>query len=319
MSELKEQLDSLRNLLQDSAFLKLNAWAKKEKGVWSKLWGAFDNLEDTIRAIDEFLNEKNPSRLQIYGVLQALTIQQDAVKHLEQALGIEVTDLNAIATLEIVRNIRDETVGHPTNTVHNQEKSSYRDGTITYTSLHPESLSTNFEYIVWSSGGSEIKSVNLIDLIEQQKKALTQIITGAAKQLNGKETTHMQKFKHDSLEQLFNQSGYYIQKLWPFERSREYSKLCLDALKKDYRKFKNGIKARYGHTVFDQEAFLPGLLIEVQKVDKIFPKLNLMIMIDEGVDKLDLEVYVEALDNALKELRVMARETDEKFGYEPEE
>ena len=39
-----------------------------------------------------------------------------------------------------------------------------------------------------------------------------------------------------------------------------------------------------------------------------------MVPMSKGVDEFELDVYVESLDHAFEELRVMAKETDVEFG-----
>jgi hypothetical protein len=58
---------------------------------WNKLWASMDAIEDTQLAIETYLGLEsfdgyNGGYLYIYGLLQALNIQQDAVNNLNKTL-----------------------------------------------------------------------------------------------------------------------------------------------------------------------------------------------------------------------------------------
>lgn len=60
----------------------------KDRGLWFRLTSSMDAIEDTEAAIDAYIASPEPDRggayLLIYGVLQALFVQQDAIKHLQE-------------------------------------------------------------------------------------------------------------------------------------------------------------------------------------------------------------------------------------------
>jgi hypothetical protein len=80
---------------------------------------ALDTLRQTYVAIEAYNrangNLKEDERyLAIYGLLQAMVVQQDALCHLAEALQVRPIRLNRHRRLEEIRNIRNWTVGHPT-------------------------------------------------------------------------------------------------------------------------------------------------------------------------------------------------------------
>jgi hypothetical protein len=82
---------------------------------WNKLCAAFDVLEDTELALDHYLQawpEANVGGqyLFIYGALQAMVVQQDAVALLHQSLGLEY---QRNETLAEIRDARNKAIGHP--------------------------------------------------------------------------------------------------------------------------------------------------------------------------------------------------------------
>ncbi len=86
---------------------------------WNQLHSALDALHQTHTAVETYnrsneeLNE-GQRLLSIYGLLQALVVQQDALCHLAESLQTRPVRLRRHRRLEEIRNIRNWTVGHPT-------------------------------------------------------------------------------------------------------------------------------------------------------------------------------------------------------------
>ena len=86
---------------------------------WNQLHSALDAIHQTHTAVETYnhangeLNE-GERFLAIYGLLQALVVQQDALCHLAEALQTRPLRLNRHKRLVEIRNIRNWTVGHPT-------------------------------------------------------------------------------------------------------------------------------------------------------------------------------------------------------------
>jgi len=295
---LKDKIHKLRDQINSSICYKQSAWERKDDGDWSKLWTAVDNIEDTQSAINEYFSIKNFSRLAIYGILQAMVVQQNCVTQLENAIQIKVVDYKIdYQDLYIIRGIRDETVGHPK-----------------FTSISHTNNLHILEYGVWSNNGFEHKTINLKDIINIQHNLLAKEIDRIMKKINEDETQHKQKFKDNKLVKLLASTGYHIQKLWSFESSREYSKVNFETLKLTYEKFKAEIKKRFKIDKVDEQGVqIPGLILAIQHIEKILPRIEKMVPMDDTIDQLDLDVYVESLDRSFNDLRKMAKEIDDEF------
>jgi hypothetical protein len=314
MKDFKEKIDQLRNAVNTSITFRQQAWNQKNQGHWSKLWVAFDNIQDTGIAINEFQVKDEIGRLDIYGILQALVVQQTSFRHLEEALGLEPYKVDEYPKLLEIRNIRNEAIGHPSQTKLARNRSSYEDGTITYSSIIPGSKSNILEYAVWSNQGSKIKKVELIGIIQEQEDLLMHETDKILNKIKEEERLHIGKFKDKKIRGILTQSGHLIQKLYPYEPIRSYSKICLDILKKSFEEFKTEIKIRYKIEILDYSAMqIPGIILELDQVEKILPRIEKMILLHEGIDKLDLEVYVESLNNSFVALERMAEEVDQEF------
>jgi len=295
---LQSKIRELRELINSSICYKQGAWERKDDGDWSKSWTAVDNIEDTQTAIEEYSSLKSFSRLSVYGLLQAMVVQQNSVLQLEGALKIKAPNYKTnYPDLFRIRGIRDEAVGHPT-----------------YTSISPTNSLNVLEYGVWAKTGFTHKTVDLKDTISTQQKLLIQEINKVIKKIKQDEAKHKKKHRGTSLEKLLAPTGYYIQKLWSFERSRDYSRINFNSLKTTYEKFKEEIRQRYGITKVDEHGVhAPGLIEVIKKTEKLLPRIEKMLPLGSHVDEFDLDVYVESLSNAFDEFRVMAKEIDQEF------
>jgi hypothetical protein len=88
---------------------------------WLKLCSAMDLLGDTQWAIEAFLDvhpdvvadeTTGDHYLAAYGVLQAMFLQQDSLRHIHETLGVPFA---LDATLGHIRSIRNDSAGHPSD------------------------------------------------------------------------------------------------------------------------------------------------------------------------------------------------------------
>ena len=302
-TNLSDKIHALRDLINSSVCYKQSAWDRKDDGDWSKLWTAVDNLEDTQLAIDEYSSLTKFSRLSVYGLLQSMFVQQDAIFHLEKAIKISTPDWKKdYPGLSNIRYIRNETIGHPIS-----EKGLY-------TSISHTNNLNILDYGVWSKDGFQHKTINLKDIIVVQQSLLVKELDRVMKKIEQDETKHKLVFKGKSLLKLLSSTSYHIEKLWSSERSREYSEVNFNALKSIYENFKEGIKKRLKIDKVDKQGVqAPGLVFVIQHIEKILPRIEKMIPMDDTTDQLDLDVYVESLDKSFSDLRKMAKEIDTDF------
>lgn len=88
----------------------------KDLNTWNQIFSSLDTIDDTMLSIKDYVEAKYPESTGLkyiftYGILQALFIQQDAMKHLSEAF-----EINYIATEKLlqIRALRNATIGHPT-------------------------------------------------------------------------------------------------------------------------------------------------------------------------------------------------------------
>ncbi len=89
---------------------------------WSQIVSAWYGFEDSYEALSAYLAVENPGNIDgltyllIRGVLQEMNIQQDALRHLAQALDFSdiADDVRRDSTFRRARDIRIRVAGHPT-------------------------------------------------------------------------------------------------------------------------------------------------------------------------------------------------------------
>ena len=169
----------------------------QDRAQWAKLCSSLDVIGDTELALEAYLQESEPRDtgklyLLMYGVLQVLYVQQDAVKDLAGALGLPYTRSAAITT---VRNTRNDAVGHPSSSQWGKASSFISRITM---------FAGGFQMLTMSkSGATETKEVNVPELVERQRvevgKALQEIVT----KLKEEEAAHREKFRDTKLVDFF--------------------------------------------------------------------------------------------------------------------
>jgi hypothetical protein len=157
-------------------------------------------IGDTEWALDAYLATPavKPSAgdcyLRTYGVLQALVLQQDAVQHLGEALGVQA---ELPGELKGIREVRNNAVGHPTRRGGAPGKAFNRIARISLSSF-------GFEMMTLRPGRApEISPINVPDLIASQRKTIEGLLQQLILHEEKLESTHRQKFRDDPLSSAF--------------------------------------------------------------------------------------------------------------------
>ena len=166
-----ELWQSLALIIDDQ--LKSREKVRKDSDNWDRICSSSDIINDTICAIESYVKSDYPDEdiglqyIFIYGLLQALYLQQDAVRNLfkvlhkcyprDQKFLYELSD-----ELEEVRKLRNETTGHPTGTF---------DGIFTY--INRGFSKWHFKKLRSSkAGGNEFPPVDLFCVLKKQTLAI---------------------------------------------------------------------------------------------------------------------------------------------------
>ena len=310
--EIIEKLEKLADKINDSIVYKQQVWDKRDDGQWDKFWSAYYVLRDAQWAIDEWKEVENPQRLEMYGLLQALVVQQDALRHVQEAMDCKSIHIkNDYPDLHEIRIARNQLAGHPSQTEYDTR--NYKDGTRTHTTIGYSDNSKIIEYVVSSGKGSKRCKFSLLDSITTQESILYSEVDNLTNKIDCEDMSHKSGFKDDSLRKKLHTSTYLASKAYSFEQDNQYARLAIGSLSKIYDNFKKEVCSRYKVSTIDETIHAPGLVGELEKIDKMLPRVQDMLLNRDKVDNLDLDVYAEVLTNSFRLLEKMAEEIDEEF------
>ena len=168
----------------------------ENNALFLMLCSCMDTIQDTEKALDSFLTQKAGSSdigmkyLRVYGALQALIVQQDAVENLHESLDIQYP---ADSSLKKIRRIRIDAAGHPTN-IRNKKAFNFigrSSLSSTYgfqlTTIYPRlSKDEDLEY--------KHEDINVQDMIATQKSIFVKILDDVIEVLKKEQVEHRKKF-----------------------------------------------------------------------------------------------------------------------------
>lgn len=119
--EILQVCDKLHNIIVRNQFY-LNHFISEGSVEYNRAFTSIDAIEDSENAIQHALKLANSSSsnrptLFIYGILQAIYIQQDCIAHLTKIINRDVRKtskiLESIPSFKAIRQIRNDIAGHP--------------------------------------------------------------------------------------------------------------------------------------------------------------------------------------------------------------
>lgn len=176
-----------------------------------------DTIEDAQLAVDEyrlldrsqFLTHKGKVYLVVYGVLQGIFLQQDALRDLANALHFPFR-IDDYQELKTIREIRNQIVGHPTKYSRDKTESLYRINRI---SLSLE----KFDVLEYNKlvGQRQIASVNITRTLYDNEALVVKAMRDLVSKMEADIGKHKSEFRDKPLADCFHPSlGYMCEKLW---------------------------------------------------------------------------------------------------------
>jgi hypothetical protein len=287
---------------------------------WHQLCAAMDTIEDTDSAVSAYLDHEFPTDtgekyLRIYGILQGLFLQQDALIELINAIrpvkNIQPKDLLTNVLID-VRGARNKSVGHPAKL---GRKAPFSTHAIVQHSMRKD----GFELMSYPKQNGQIfQSVPVMELIEKQRAETFRILSEVVEDLRVQEEVHRAQFRGVKLMGVFDQVSYAFEKI--FEELRRDSvpvmgtwgvghlQTSLDnferLLKDRGLKLKSYDSIKY---IYDE---IEHPLTELRKF--LHREQSEVLSYKSAV------VFADALRSHFDELRHMAEEIDEEYASEPE-
>ena len=280
----------------------------RDSAQWYKLCSSMDVIGDTEVAIDSYLASLNKPAdtgelyIFLYGILQVLFVQQEAVKHLNEALELKYEPNK---TLETIKEIRNDSIGHPTKRGGGKGRAF---NFITRMSM----TRTSFTLITtYPDRNSTFKEVDIRQLITEQRDGLKQTLHNAISHLNKEEMEHKNMHKDEKLADIFHPSlHYYYEKIGEAifgGAPKEFGIEILNLVANIPIKFK--------------EALLKREIFEAYELEDAFewteyPLLKLSQFFDGSVETLnnkDAYIYLSYVRKQIDELHQIAKEIDEDY------
>ena len=273
------------------------------------LYSCLDTIEETEIAIESFLDSSinlsnvGGNYLSIYGVLQGLFIQQDAVKNLHEALEIPyIVD----PLLKEIREIRNNAVGHPTNRG-NKEAFNFIDRPLDIKRLHLMTF-----YRVDPQISSEYRDINIPNLIAKQSEHLVGVLNRVIGTLEEEAVAHNRKFAGEKLSHTLGSTGYALEKLfdaisYEYSSQRRYVGDHVRTILGAVEKFKGGIRERGEPDDNISDLYL-NLEYTLYHINAYFHNKS-----ETHVRREDLYIFVDFANRKVYELREIAAEIDKEY------
>jgi hypothetical protein len=285
----------------------------KNRKFWNQLCSSLDVIEDSDLAIDAYINSEfgkddGEKYLRLYGVLQALFLQQDAVTNLCESLGLP-NNLITNPKLGEIRDIRNDSIGHPT------KRGNYKS----YHFISRVSIiKSGFQLIsYYENNKTKFRDVLVIDLVKEQRKYLLKILKKVVKVLKAEEKAHKEKFKMEKLEAVFPDTlSYYIEKIFENIGKLDHAELGLvhvKLVKKVMDKLKGTLQKRgIEIDTYDSIKFLYELLeYPIIELELYFNKLTAKE--EPRINDKTAYIFTYFIKEKLYELKEIAKEIDDEY------
>lgn len=284
----------------------------KNPAVWNQLCSSLDLIGDTQLAIDSYpqfhnLKDNGGNYLIVYGILQTLLLQQNAAKHIGDALDIKV---KLPKNLEDIRAIRDSAAGHPT---YQKEDGLSKSHFITRMSIS----ATGFQLMTVYSGDKEysFRHVSIPKLIEIQKKYLSEILQKVIDELERQEMEHRETHKSIKLVNIFPHTiSYHFSKIYEaadredlFSLGTPNLKMIIDCVEN----FKSELSRRGEWGVYDSINY------HYELIDYPLKRLAAYFEGNDDMNEKDAYIFASFLSEQVKSLEEIAEELDEKYESKP--
>ena len=280
----------------------------KQSATWYQLCSCLDMIENTERALRIYLKLKEPDQvgeyyLLVFGALQALVVQQDAVKHLCESLKLPYPE---DPRLKQIREVRNNSIGHPTKRGRGKGK-AFNFITEVTSSLSGFQLMTTFP----DGKQTVFSDVNIRDLIEYQQGVFTSVMTDIVTQVKEEIMKHKHKYKDEKLQAIFSpQFNYDVQEIVKViigDKPSEMGVFAIDRIFKSISQFTEALKKR-GENIENLEDDLEHFKYALSELMKYFDNEE-----ESYLDNNSAYIFWFFLSMKKEELRQSAEDIDEKY------
>jgi tetratricopeptide (TPR) repeat protein len=285
----------------------------QDNAVWNLLCSCLDTIGDTELAINAYERSSNPpptgvTYLLVYGLLQALFIQQDAVENLCQALVIDYVPQKLLVE---IREIRNDSIGHPTKRGKNKG--------FAYNFIGRYSLAKEgFDLMTTYPDDTQplFRHVSIESLIEGQRNVMQKVLTEVLGKLKEEEANHRAKYRDQKLEDVFPPTlSYYFHKMGSAIDGEPggFGTMHIHLVAKVIEDFKERMDKRGALQAYASVVDLIKLIeYPIQELTAYFDDVT-----HSTLNVKSAHIFAFFVDKHIEELKSMAKEIDEDYKSEP--
>lgn len=309
-NSLDSQINRIRDLINSPR--KQHALLQ-DSALWYMLCSCMDTIGDTEYALESFIKEDTNSSdtgrnyLLIYGALQALFVQQEAVRNLHEALKISYIE---DSSLKEIRKIHRDVVGHPTKRGNKEAFNFINRGSL---SVRRFQLMTTYPT---EANGAKLNSehidIDVSSLIISQRNIFVDVLNTVIETLKEEEMTHRKKFVGKQLAETFEHTTYPFQKVFEAILSTDspHAQLVsshVDQILKSVEIFKAGLKERKesDDNIFDM---YENISYSLQHIKTYFQNGK-----STHINRKDAYIFARFAQQEVTELEAFAEELDERY------
>lgn len=284
----------------------------KDSVAWNKLCSSLDIIGDTQLAIEahpkmDGVKSDGESYLIVYGILQAMLLQQDATKHIGNALNIKIKLPKKLKDIRVTRN---SAVGHP---AHQKENGLSKSSFITRMSISPMSFqlmtvySDNKEY--------EFRQISIPSLIKIQEEYISNVLSGVIQELERQDMEHREKHKETKLVDAFPQTiRYNIGKIFESTSSPDMfplGEINVKMIESFLEKFKQQLADREEWGVYDPINY------HYELIEYPLIRLKAYFNRNDSMNEKDAYIFASFVSKQVEELKDIAQELDNEYESRP--
>jgi hypothetical protein len=287
----------------------------QDSAEYHKLCSCLDVIGDTelaFHAHEEMSDGARPgsSYVLAYGFLQALFLQQDAVRNLYEALQLPS---ESDPLLTEIREVRNDAIGHPTKRGGGKGKSfthisrpSISKAGFQLMTVEPNKWPPMFRYVSFKS------------LLDTQHAQLEKALEALLQALRKEEMEHREQFRDEKLAAIFPVVlHYYFEKVYESARERgawEYGALHVSLISEIVETFKAALVRR------EIAGAYPGVEYQLKLLEYPLAQLG-EYFAEKGEGRLnayDAEIFTSFVEHEMSKLQEMALELDAEYAAEPQ-
>jgi hypothetical protein len=271
-----------------------------------------DDVDSAMAAYlkNEFPTDTGEKYLRIYGAMQGLFLQQDALLDLIKAIH-PTKEICLNDVLKDIREARNASVGHPTQL--------RRKGVLSAHGIIQNSMNKDgFDLLSYpEKDGKIFQYVPVRELIGKQEVETVRILSEVVNDLREQEQAHRSKFRAIKLMKAFDGAGYAFEKIFEEVRGDEPVLSCwaVDHLQKSLDDFAKLLMERgIGINSYDSIEYL------YKEIEHPLTELRKYLLREpsEILSDKSAIVFANALRVHFDDLRHIAQEIDQEYTSEPD-